>query len=108
LVEPTCISVIIPTIKREAREIVTLKSIARCKRLNPNIEVIVQVDMWRSAAKARNEGAKRSECPVIVFLDDDVEVECKLLEKLVRYALKGFAVMLGEMPIALSRVTIAR
>jgi len=64
--------------------------------------------MWGSAAKARNEGARRSRCPVIVFLDDDVEVECKLLEKLVRYALKGFVVMLGKMPIALSRVTIAR
>jgi len=114
LVEPTCISIIIPTIKREAREIVALKSIARCKRLNSNIEVIVQVDMWGSAAKARNEGAKKSKCPVIVFLDDDVEVECRLLERLARYALEGYVVILGakpeshRIPIVLSRPTVIR
>jgi len=114
LAEPSCISIVIPTIKREAREITTLKSIARCRRLNPNIEVIVQVDMWGSAARARGEGAKKSKCPVIVFLDDDVEVDCRLLERLVRYALEGYVVILGvkpeprRIPVVISRLTVIR
>jgi len=114
LSELSCISIVIPTIKREAREITTLKSIARCRRLNPNMEVIVQVDMWGSAARARDEGAKKSKCPVIAFLDDDVEVECRLLERLARYALEGYVVILGvkpeprRIPVVLSRLTVIR
>lgn len=108
-----CISFIIPTTKRNAEDIATLRSLVAYKLLNPNVEVIVSVDRWGSAARARDEGARRSSCDILVFVDDDIEFNSRILDHLISLVGRGYVVMLGGItlegiPIALSRLTVTR
>lgn len=61
------LSVVVPTIAEDEREIEVLRYLYRCDY--DDYEVIIRQDP--GASKARNEGIKRASADKIVFLDDD-------------------------------------
>ncbi|MEM1686414.1 MAG: hypothetical protein QXE99_04190 [Acidilobaceae archaeon] len=85
-----CVSIIVPTTKNSIMEIKTIEAIIEYKQLNPNTEIILQPDYWHSASRTRSEGARRSKCGILVFMDDDIYVKPETIEYYVMLARKGY------------------
>lgn len=86
-----CVQIVIPTVRSKIEEVPTLRAVAEYMKKNPNVKVTVQQDFWRSASRARNEGAKKGNCSIIVFMDDDIYVDPETLDRHVRLAMRGHA-----------------
>ena len=84
-------SVIIPTLCGKIDELDTVRSL---QLLDREIQIVVLVDRWANASRARNLAARSARSDILLFIDDDVTLSSNQIQDWVEIVRAGYVVWL--------------